>query len=109
MSDICIKCQNPKERTVCCNKILHCKECNRIRALDCYNSHKENRQQKTMLYYYENKEKVIRKQKERRESDKNEFNRKQRERYNRKKVETLLNRFEAIEIEVVGYYVLLYV
>ena len=47
MGDICIKCQNAKERTVCCNKILHCKECNRIRALDYYNAHKENRQQKT--------------------------------------------------------------
>ena len=46
MSDICIKCQNPKERTVCCYMILHCKECNRIRALDYYNSYKENRQKK---------------------------------------------------------------
>ena len=46
MSDNCIKCQTPNERTVCCNKILHCKECNRKRALDFYNSHKENRQQK---------------------------------------------------------------
>ena len=102
MSDICINCQTPKERTVCCNKIPYCKECNRIRALDYYNSHKENRQQKNMLYYYENKEKVLRKQKERRECDKKEFNKKQRERYHRKKVEKLLNRFEAMEIEVVG-------
>ena len=102
MSDICIKCQTPKERTVCCNKILHCKECNRIRALDYYNSHKENRQQKNMLYYYENKETVLRKQKERRNRDKTEFNKRQRERYHRKKVEKLLNRFEAMEIEVVG-------
>ena len=70
MSDICIKCQTPKERTACCNKILHCKECNRIRALDYYNSHKGNRQQQNMLYYYENKEKVLKKQKERRERDK---------------------------------------
>ena len=54
-----------------------------------------------MLYYYENKEKVLRKQKER-ECDKKEFNRKQLERYHRKKVEKLLNRFEAMETEVVG-------
>ena len=102
MSDSCIKCQTPKERTACCNKILHCKECNRIRALDYYNSHKENRQQKNMLYYYEIKEKVLKKPKIRRERDKKEFNKKQRERYRRKKVEILLNRFEAMEIEVVG-------
>ena len=102
MSDICIKCQTPKERTACCNKILHCKECNRIRALDYYNSHKGNRQQKNMLYYYENKEKVLKKQKERRERDKKEFNKKQRELYHRKKVENLLNRFEAMEIQVVA-------
>ena len=63
MSGVCIKCQTPKERTVCCNKILHCKECNRIRALDYYNCHKENRQQKNKLYYYENKETVLRKEK----------------------------------------------
>ena len=47
MSDVCNKCQTPKDRTVCCNKILHCKECNRIRALDYYNSNKKKRQQKT--------------------------------------------------------------
>ena len=40
---------------------------------------------------------------------KKDFNRKQREQYHREKVEKLLNRFEAMEIEVVGYYVLLYV
>ena len=106
MSDICIKCQNPKERFVCCNKILHFKECNKKRALDYNNSHNENRQQKNKLYYYENKEKVLRKQKERRECEEKELNRKQRERYHRKKVEKLLKRFEAMEIEVVGYYVL---
>ena len=70
MSDICIKCQTPKEGTACCNKILHCKECNRIRALDYYNSHKEYTQQKNMLYCYENKDKVLKKQKERPERDK---------------------------------------
>ena len=102
MSDIGIKCQNLREQTGCFNKILHCKECNRIRAHDYYNSRKENRQQKNILYYYENKEKVLRKQKERRECNKKEFNIKQRERYYRKKVENLLNRFEAMEIEVVG-------
>ena len=102
MSDICIKFQTPRERTGCCNKILHCKECNRIRVLDYNNSNKENRQQKNILYYYENKEKGPRKQKERRECNKKEFNKKQRERYHRKKVEKLLKRFEAIEIEVVG-------
>ena len=55
-----------------------------------------------MLYYYENKETVLRKQKERRNRDKTEFNKKQRERYHRKKVEKFLSRFEAMEIEVVG-------
>ena len=42
------------------------------------------------------------KQKERRECDKKELNRTQRERYHRKKVEKILIRFEAMEIEVVG-------
>ena len=102
MSDICIKCQTPKEPPVCCIKILHCKECNRIRALDYYNSHKENGQQKNMLFYYEKNEKVLRKQKERRDCDKKEFSKKQRDRYHRKKVEKLINRFEAMQIEVVG-------
>ena len=102
MSDICIKCQTPKERTVCCNKFLHCKECNRIPFPDYYNSHKENRQQKNELHCYKNKEKVLRKQKQRRERDKKEFNKNQRERYHRKKVENLLNRFEAMKIEGVG-------
>ena len=60
MSDICIKCQNPKERTVCCNKILHCKECNRIRALVYYNSHKENRQQKICYFLSRIKKKSLR-------------------------------------------------
>ena len=95
MSDICIKCQSPPERNVCCEK------CNRIRALDYYNSHKENRQHKFMLYYYKNKEKVLKMQKETRDCDKKDSNKKQRERYHRKKVENLLNRFEAMEIEVV--------
>ena len=102
MSDICIKCQTPRERTSCCNKIIPCKDCNRMRALDYYNSHKENRQQKNMLYYYENKETVLKKQKERRDGNKTEFNTKKRERYHKKKVENLLNRFEAMEIEVLG-------
>ena len=57
---------------------------------------------KNMLYYYENKEKVLRKQKERQECDKKEFNRKQRERYHKEKVEKILIRFESMEIEVVG-------
>ena len=43
---MCTKCQTPRERTGCCNKSLQCKECNRILALDYYNSNKENRQQK---------------------------------------------------------------
>ena len=102
MSDICSKCQNPKQRTVCCNKILHCKGCNRIRALDFYNSHKENRKQKGMPYFYENREKVLRKQKKRQERDKIEFFKKQHKRYRRNKVENKINRFEAIETEVVG-------
>ena len=101
MSDICFESQTPRERTGCCNKILHRKECNRTRALEYYKSHKENRQQRNMLYYYENKEKSLGKQKERRECDKKEFNKIKRERYHRKKVENSLNRFEAMEIEVV--------
>ena len=59
MSDICIKCQNPKERSVCCNKNLHCKECNRIRALEYYNSHKENRQQKICYIITRRKKKSL--------------------------------------------------
>ena len=59
MSDICIKCQTPEERTVCCNKFLHCKECNRIQSLAYCNSNKENRQQKDMLHCYKNKEKSL--------------------------------------------------
>ena len=55
-----------------------------------------------MLYYYENKEKALRKQKERRECNTKEFNNKKRVRYHRKENEKLLNRFEAMEIEVVG-------
>ena len=55
-----------------------------------------------MLNYYADEETVLRKQKGRRRRDKTEFNKKQRERYHRKKVEKLLNRFEAMEIEVVG-------
>ena len=55
-----------------------------------------------MLYFYENKETVLRKEKGRRNRDKTEFNKKQRERYHRKEVEKLLNRFETMEIEVVG-------
>ena len=59
MSDICIKCQTPKERTVCCNNVLCCKECNRIRALDYYNSHEENRQQKICYIFTKIKRKSL--------------------------------------------------
>ena len=54
-----------------------------------------------MLYYYENKQKVLEKQKERRNLDKTEINKKRRELYHKKKVEILLNKFEAKEIGVI--------
>ena len=102
MSLNCGKCGSLREKSFCCSKTLPCKECARVKALVHYYQNSEKYRERQLEYYKNTREKVLHKQKEYRDRDKNLYNQRQREQYRRRKVEKLLSRYEALEIETVG-------
>ena len=98
----CDKCGYLREKSSCCHKILPCKECANQRALDYYYRNTEKCREKQTEYYNNNKDKVLAKQKDYRDQFRALYNQKQRNQYHKRKIQRLMNRFEAMEVGVIG-------
>ena len=102
MSLNCDKCGYLREKSSCGHKLLPCEECANQRTLDYYYRTTEKCREKQTEYYNNKKDKILAKQKDYRDQFRALYNQRQRNQYHKRKIERLMNRFEAMDVGVIG-------